>query len=260
MKPITEFPYNENLLKSDAYFWNCRTKEQLAAYHKKLARRSDSDLSALTSIAQENKKLFRYIQTTIPTLDGWASCEKGCAMAALVLTMKPKTVLEIGLFAGRSIFGMAMAAKEIGNCKVIGLDAYSSSVAAGLETGLNAEWWAKLDFKEIEAKMRALLKTFQLENTVEVVISKSDDYTPPDSIDIWHCDGAHTEQAVTDVERYAPKIPLGGIAILDDLHWQFGGVARAADALEDLGFSCCLKLVNNNGAEVNDWGIWQRIK
>jgi predicted O-methyltransferase YrrM len=260
MKPITDYPYHPDLLTSPACFWNCKTPESIAAYHKKLKRRSDNDHAALVSIAQENKKLFRYIATTVPSLDGWATPEKSCAMAALVLTMKPKIIVEVGLFAGRSVFGMAMAAKEIGGCKIIGIDAYSATVAMDSETAANADWWGKLDFKEIESKCRALLKNFQLESVVEIVVKKSDDFEPPPIIDLWHCDGAHTEQAVSDVERYAPKIPIGGIAIMDDLHWIFGGPARGVETLEDMGFACCYKLVNNNGSEVNDWGVWQRIK
>jgi len=265
MKPITTHPFTPDLLTSPRYFWNCRTSEELQAYYAALKERqlvnpTDGDEKALLAIAQNDKKVLRLIGTTVPTLNGWSSVEKCCVMAALVLAMKPTQCVEIGVWAGRSLFAFAVAAREIGSCKVMGIDAYNQNVSAENEVGANADWWAKVDHSAIEKECRSLLKNFQLDPVVELVVSRSDKVTPPNRIDIFHCDGSHTETATKDVERYAAKIPVGGIIIFDDIHWVQGGVLRAIDVAEDMGFVEAFRVVGSEGGESNDWSLMQRVK
>lgn len=260
MKPLTEHPYTPELLTHKRYFWNCKTTEELQDYYKHLPHKGD-DMAALLAITQNNKKVHRLIASTVPTLDGWSSTTKVCVMAALVLATKPKVCCEIGVWAGRSLFGFAVGAKEIGGCRVVGIDAYSNHVSAENEVESNSTWWMAQDHAAIHRKCLELLKRFDLQ--AEVVAKKSDDVDPSSTlgrIDLWHCDGSHTEQSVRDVERYAPLIPVGGIAIMDDLHWVMGGPLRAVDTLEDIGFMEAFRVVGNENNESNDWGVWQRVR
>ncbi len=131
MKSVTDYPFSEQLLKSEAFFWNCRTPEQLAAYHKKLKRRTegDNDYASLLSITQNNRKLFSLISSVAETTDGWTSQAKASALAAIVLTMKPAMAIEIGVWAGKGLLPIAFAMREVGGGIVTGIDPSSVSTA-----------------------------------------------------------------------------------------------------------------------------------
>lgn len=254
MKPITETAFDPAFLTDKRYFWNRRTKEELALPC------DEKDHDALLAIAQNNRTVFSLITSTLPTLGGWTSIEKGCAIAGLVLAMKPQTVVEIGTYAGRSFFCFCVALREVGSGKAIGIDPYNAQISADGESPENSEWWSKVPHDEILASFMSLMDRFKLRSIGTLLRVKSDDAPVPPVIDLWHCDGSHTDQSVKDVARYAPSIPLGGIAILDDLHWAFGGVLRAADLLEEMGFKECYRVVRSTATEGNDWAVYQRIR
>ena len=260
MKPITEHPFTPELLTSKKYFWNCKTEKELGDYYSSLKTRTTNDHDALLSVTQSNRKVFRLLSTTIPTLDGWSSLEKTCAIAGLILATKPSLCFEVGVWAGRSLFAMGVAAQEIGKCSVIGVDAYNPQVSADKEDFQNAQWWGQQDHSIIEKKCRSLISNFGLSDITQLVVKKTDDVQPPPVINIFHCDASHTEQATKDVERFAPSIPLGGFAILDDLHWSQGGVMRAVDAMEDMGFEEAYRVVKHEEGVSNDWNLMQRVR
>lgn len=259
MKPITDYPFSQSLLFSPDYFWNCRTKEQLEKYHS--APRGNSDHEALLAITQENKSLFRFISSFVPTIGGWASVEKTCTLAGLVLAMKPKLVCEIGVFEGRVLIPMALAMQTIGNGKAIGIDPYSAEASADGEIGENAVWWNNQPMHdEALKKFLHYVKSFKLDQYVELIRKKSDDADVPEGMNILSLDGNHSDQAVKDAERFGPKVRLGGIVVCDDLHWQAGGVLRAVDALEDMGFKELYRVVKSGDGESNDWNVMQRVQ
>ncbi len=256
MKQITDYKFTDDLLTSKAFFWNCRTKEELAAYHKKLARRSDNDYQALLSITQNNRKLFSLINST-QTFPGWCSLQKGAALAALITTMKPATVTEVGVFGGRSLLPMAMAVQDAGlPTKIIGIDPFLASESIKNEQGANLTWWndqSKHD--EVLEKLLFYLKKFQMESFVELVKKPSNDFTPVEC-DVLHLDGNHCDQALTDAERFGQKVRLGGIVVNDDLMWGAGFVLRSIDALEDLGFVEAARVTTDGDC----WNIMQRVR
>jgi len=259
MKQITDHAYSPALLSSPDYFWNCFTKEQLEKYHS--VEREKSDHDALLAITQENKKLFRFIATFVPTVGGWASREKACMMAGMVLAMKPKLFTEIGTYEGRSFIPVAVAMQHLGNGKAIGIDPYSANASTAGESGENAIWWNNQKMHDDAlAKFMHYVKTFNLDSYVHLIRKKSDDVDVPENMDILSLDGNHSEQAVRDAERYGPNVRLGGICICDDLHWQAGGVLRAVDALEDQGFKELYRVVKSGDGEANDWNVMQRVR
>lgn len=258
MKPVTEYPYNENLLKSEAFFWNCRTPDQLAAYHKKLKRRTegDNDYTALLSITQNSRKLFSLISSVAETTDGWTSQAKASALAAIVLTMKPANAVELGVWAGKGLFPIAFAMREVGGGLATGIDPYSAAASVDGEFGENAKWWSDQKMHDdIKAKFFMHAKKFDVEKWIKLIQKKSDDAEPIEC-ELLSIDGNHCEQAIRDVERFAPKVKLGGIVFMDDRHWQGGAVLRAEDVLEDLGFG---RLFDVQTA-TDDWSAFQRIK
>ena len=260
MKPITELPFSNDFLTSKEHFWNCKTAKELELCHK--AGCGDKDHDVLLSIAQNNKKLFRLIATFVPTVDGWSSTEKACVLAAMTLAMKPALITEVGVYSGRSLIPMALAIQENGSGRVVGIDPYSAEASTEGESGENATWWNNQQMHDtIMEKFLSYVKSFRLDSVVSLIRKKSNEVDAPSGIGILSLDGNHTEQAVLDAEKFGQKVILGGIAVLDDLHWQAGGVLRAVDVLEEMGFKECYRKCGPSGNnESNDWNLMQRTK
>lgn len=171
------------------------------------------------------------------TMGDWCSPEKAFTLYSMVIAHRPKVVVEIGVWEGGSLIPFALAAKMIGNCKVIAIDAWSPETSAAGQIPVNAAWWAKAPHEEAYQKFLGRLMQFGLASIVEVQRGPSDTALRPMCIDILHIDGNHGPQAVADVKRFAPNVPVGGYVILDDIGWDGGHVRRAGEELEHtLGF------------------------
>ena len=69
---------------------------------------------------ESHRTLLANIVTTCGTMHGWATAEKCCTLASLVLANKPALAVEIGVWGGRSLLPVAMAMKAIGKVDVYG--------------------------------------------------------------------------------------------------------------------------------------------
>lgn len=180
--------------------------------------------------------IYRHIAEIVPQLQGWCSVEKAQALAAAIITLRPKTTVEIGVFGGRSLIPMAMTHEFISQGIVIGIDPWDPDESARGQNGANARWWSKLDHKAIYDGFVKQLDALHLHHVVAIHRRKSDDATPPDVIDLLHIDGNHSDQAVRDVERFASHVRIGGLCFADDIAWEGGGVQRAVQKLHEIGF------------------------
>ena len=165
------------------------------------------------------------------SLDGWCPAEKAEALAALVLESKPECIVEIGVFGGRSLVPMALAARTYGG-RVHGIDPWSSEAAVEGDVGEdNRQWWERIDLEAIHARFVASLGKFGLERTVRVHRSTDVSALPrfaDGEIGILHVDGNHSaEVSRRYVEQWGPKIAAGGYLVMDDIDWasQAGTVA-----------------------------------
>jgi len=254
MTPITSHPFTQDLLTDKSWFWNCKTTEEVEACQR-LDRQEQ--FNALLAIVQNNRKLFSLITSTIPTMDGWTTLPKACALASLTLALRPASAVEIGIWAGRSLLPIAMAMKHLGTGLITGIDPYSSQESAKGEFGENEKWWAAQDHKAIKEKFLHFVNRFGLGNHIKHIEKPSDEVDLTGyRIELLHVDGSHTDQAVRDAERFGALVPIGGIAVLDDLHWVGGGVLRAIDTLEDMGFVEVLRRTGDG----DNWNIMQRAK
>lgn len=178
------------------------------------------------------EQLMEEIRDTIPTLQGWATVEKAQTLAMFVLTMRPRTVVEIGVFGGRSLIPMAMALRHLGSTgRVVGIDPWSMDASIVGQEGENREWWGKLNHEAIFQGFLTTINKMGLNEVVEIRRMTSDDYEPKNGISILSIDGNHGPQVLRDIKRYAPKVAIGGYLILDDLHWSGGNVNVAFDKL-----------------------------
>lgn len=256
MKPITTQPYTPDLLTSTEYFWNCNTLEELYEWHKHPVDQ-DKQYNGLLAITQNNRKLFSLIQTTIPTMDGWCSVEKACVLAALVLVKKPSTVVELGVWCGRSLLPMAFACQLLKTGMVTGIDPYSSQASADGQMGANQKWWSEQDHKAIRDKFLSFVKLFKVEDHVRLIEKPSGEVnTAGMRIQILHSDGNHGEQALHDAEKYGPLVDLGGFVICDDIGWEGGSVLRSIDEYEHQGFIEVFRRTEGG----DNWCLMQRVK
>lgn len=198
--------------------------------------------------------LFADIEKVVSPLPGWCPVEKSIRMGAIVLALNSKVSVEIGVYGGRSFMGMALAHKAMGTGLLIGIDPWKNDAAMAGYDGANREFWQRNPLEQIYRDFMALIYSTGTQNVTKILREKSDDVLPESEIDVLHVDGQHTEQAVTDVKRFAANVRIGGIVIMDDLSWTNGKdlpVLRASKALEALGFQVLYSLGTG--------GVFQRL-
>lgn len=189
-------------------------------------------------------ELYDKIRALIPTdpsapqpLHGWAEFPKAIYLASMVLAMKPKIIVEIGVWGGRSFFPMALACQQLGEGYVIGVDPWSPDESAKDQDDANKTWWKEVANHELVYQhFDYHLKKLKLAGITEIHKVKSDDFDPPSSVDLSHIDGNHGPQAIRDIKKMAAVTSRYGLIILDDVSWSGGNVKHGADWLKENGF------------------------
>lgn len=183
--------------------------------------------------------LMALIERATPEGGSWCSVEKSTQLASLVLALRPRTIVEIGVFLGGSLVPMALAQQSYAMpardaCWAV--DPWEASASVEGQTGDNAAWWGKLDHERVFRQFMGRLSKYELGDLVRVARMTSDAFNAPNQIDLLHIDGNHGEQACRDVQRFAPRVPIGGILVMDDLGWEGGHVRRGYEAARASGF------------------------
>jgi predicted O-methyltransferase YrrM len=190
----------------------------------------------------------RGLLTAVTALEGWCSPQKSLLLYSLTRAHKPKTVVEIGIYGGRSIVPIAAALKDNGVGQVYGIETWSGSAATSYRTNIaNDFWWQNIDFPKLKGDFLQFVVQHQLQDTIRVVEAASDRCAGLfDRIDLLHIDGGHsTYGAAQDVVNYVSKVPSGGIIVYDDINWP--STAAGLDILRD---SCrLLHVVTAFGSE-----------
>lgn len=188
--------------------------------------------------------LWKQLETTIPTLEGWCPVDKAKEMAKWILLNKPTLCVEIGVFAGRSLLAIGMALKHNNNkhnisAMVHGIDPWSKDAALqGQNEDEHYTWWSNVDYDHFYQYTQHKIKDYQLESFVKLVRDKSErvveDYSN-EQVDLVHIDGNHSEEVSTsDVLWWGPKVKRGGIIILDDTDWKT--TQTAIKTIQTIGF------------------------
>ena len=193
---------------------------------------------------------------SIRGVDGWCSDAKAIELANLVREYKPGLIVEIGVFAGKSLIPMAMACRENGRGGVIGIDPWSQEESIKGQPPEHVAFWGKLDHEAIFKVCINNLTRLQLQDWVAIHRTTADAFTPPENIGILSVDGNHGPQCLADVIRYAPKVVQGGYVICDDLSWSGDNVGKSILVLQGMGFTWVKKVKN----EVDDWAILRKSR
>lgn len=192
-------------------------------------------------------ELMAEVRDHLPEGGDWCSLEKAQTLASLVAGLRPRVVLEIGVWMGGSLVPMAIALRVLGELdaaarrevvprRAIAVDPWSAAESCADQTPIDAAWWRSVDHDAALARFTTRVAKHRLTSLVEVVRCPSDRAPVPPSIDLLHVDGNHADQARRDVERFAPSVPPGGILVLDDLDWSGAHVRRGHDLAIALGF------------------------
>lgn len=171
---------------------------------------------------ETKKRIAELIDGDGQKLEGWATIEKATAMTDLILELKPKTVVEIGVFGGRSLIPQGMALRDLGFGHIFGIDPWKTIDAIEGNPGEeNIKWWSDLDLHDIhKGCMKAIWKE-ELDNWITILRCTSiQALALIPKIDILHIDGNHTELAsCRDVDYFLPNVRRGGYVWFDDIDW-----------------------------------------
>lgn len=173
-----------------------------------------------------------YISHILPNTEGWCTVDKAKALACHVLEHKPSICVEIGVFAGRSLFAIALALRHNKAGHALGIDPWSAvaSIEGFQEDPPNRDWWSKCDHHYIFREFIRVREHLKLEPWIDFLACTSQQALAMLNIvkerycarfiDLLHIDGNHSEkQALFDVEHYVPMVSPGGFVFFDDTDW-----------------------------------------
>lgn len=195
------------------------------------------------------EKFKEQVFRAMKKLEGWCSEAKASVLIDLILEKKPQTVVEIGVFGGKSLVPMAFAVQKNGFGTVFGIDPWLEEASEKGMEGVHKDWWGSINHNKILKGLQDRIAEFGLGNTIELLRYTSIDCPEIYDIDILHIDGNHSEEAsYIDVTKWVPLVKSGGVIIFDDLDWASTGKAIAwLDAN-------CIKVQEFKGDNI--WAIW----
>lgn len=188
--------------------------------------------------------------TSMLSLEGWCSSYKASLLIDLVLITNPQTIVEIGVFGGKSLIPMAYALRENGTGgKIYGIDPWSATASAQGMDGVNKDWWSSVNHQKILDGLIQKMHQYGLEDQIQLIRKTSEDADPIMDIGLLHIDGNHSEESCyLDVVKWVPLVKKGGIIVFDDIFW--GTTTKAVQWLNEH----CIKLAEITGDA--PWGIW----
>lgn len=177
--------------------------------------------------------LLKKIAEALKTIgEGWTSPEKANVIAAMVIALRPRVSVELGVWHGKGLITLGLAHQFIGYGMAYGVDPYlaEESIKGQLHPN-DVKWWGEINHEEAYQACLKHINTFAVQNTVKLVRQTSDDFQITERIGILRVDANHGMQALRDVRRYGPMVEYGGLIILDDVEWTGGGGLAARDWL-----------------------------
>jgi len=186
---------------------------------------------------------------------GWCSHSKASILIDIINRMQATTIVEIGVWGGKSLVPMAYALKVLGKGKIYGIDPWDSNESIqGVMNDANRDYWGHVDHEAVFQAINQNIDRFDLRNQVELIRSTSANAAPIHDIDILHIDGNHSDfTSYIDVTKWVPLVKPGGWIIVDDISWYENGGFTQAESVRWLDEHCYRM------AEITDvcvWGIW----
>lgn len=182
-------------------------------------------------------KLYEDIKNLLPGLHGWCDLPKAVTLANMALATKPTICAEFGVWGGRSLLPVAMALKQLGSGKIIGVDPWNVQASVeGQTTDPDIQHWQNTNHEVVYQHFIHTVERLGLQPFVDIHRCKSEEIELPEGVGLFHLDGNHGEQSFNEMVRISPKIAPHGIVVLDDLTWSGGHVQRTSDWLLANGY------------------------
>ncbi len=176
------------------------------------AAKAGRDVCVSEYVAGRHAGDFTEAWALVDNIPGWLGRTNAAALFDIVLQQRPRTIVEIGSFLGRSTVLLALAAKRAGAESVV--------VAVDPHTG---------DRQQLERLGTDTLPSFALfqehcraagvADIIRPVVATSADAAKDwrDDIDLLYVDGWHSYDAVVaDGRAWLPHLIPGGVAVFDD--------------------------------------------
>ena len=185
--------------------------------------------------------LQQEILNATENLDGWCEPGKQLTLAHLVLALRPSVIVEIGVWGGKSLIPMAMAALKIPNTimlpRIVAIDPWSAEESVKGQENANKDWWGnQAQHDLVHGRFITAITRLGIKGFIQVERTSSDRVAIIRNIGLLHVDGNHGSQALKDVMKFAPSVAEGGVCVLDDLNWEGGAVGNAAEWLKSNRF------------------------
>jgi len=188
--------------------------------------------------------------------EGWCSEQKGMFLVSLVFAIKPQTIVEIGVYGGKSLIPMAytLQVNQMGGL-IYGIDPWDSMESVkGLQQIEHLSFWENLDHQIILQRLKENIRNFSLEQQIILLQTTSENAPPIYGIDLLHIDGNHSEaMSYLDVIKWVPFVKRGGYIILDDMTWCDNGTFTTRRSCEWLDANC-KKFIEFT--DTCKWGVW----
>lgn len=170
--------------------------------------------------------------------DGWSDFGHCSMLMDFVLQHRPKTIVEIGIFGGRSLAAIGFALRHLGEGYVIGIDPWSKEAACEGENEKNIEWWSNLDIEAIYIRFMQNIIAMGLTKECRWLRATAEEavhFFKDGSIELLNLDANHSELvSCRQVTQWMPKIASKGILTIDDCDWQ--SQAKALQMVRQAGF------------------------
>jgi len=162
------------------------------------------------------------VGTLVASMEGFCSKEKAENFIDLVIDVEPELCVEIGVYAGASLFPVAAALKYLGKGTVIGIDAWDVDQAIkGLHPvrdKIDYTWWKGVDFDHLIDTYNTIIHRYGLRDYVLTIRAPSKTAAMCCAeIDILHIDGNLGEAGtLSDIAVYLPRVRPGGYIWIGD--------------------------------------------
>jgi predicted O-methyltransferase YrrM len=211
-----------------------RDREERIAWLEGRIRRLETP-----SLPPRTDNLPDRLSEMLARLPGWCPEEKARWMVEEIIANGYQTAAELGVFAGRSVFPIALAIASNQGRAVYAIDAWENTVAtADPGDAQNHRWWDSVDLVAIKSAFLGEMIAQNLVGLIRILELSSAEACAAlsgqlgRSIDFLHIDGAHSEaKALYDVTHWSPLVAFGGMIVLDDIDWP--GVRGAAAFLAE---------------------------
>ena len=186
---------------------------------------------------------------------GWCSHSKASILIDIINRKQATTIVEIGVWGGKSLIPMAHALKTLGKGKIYGIDPWNNHESiVGVMDHANINYWSRVDHEAVFQTLLYNIDRFGLEDQVELIRDTSANADPIPDIDLLHIDGNHSNGAsYLDVTKWVPLVKPGGWIVVDDINWHEFGKFTQAESVKWLDEHC------HRMGDITDvcvWGIW----